>query len=179
MIKDDIKSLIKILEDSSIDELEISTFWGKRNIRISKHSQKQNHTHSEIEKSSNISNFNNSEIISKKEEINKKDIKSDYNKLEEPESFNETNEEIDTNNSSIVTIKAPLVGTFYLSPKPDEPPFIKIGDYIKKGQTFCIIEAMKIFNEIESEYSGKVIDILVNNSTPIEYDQDLIIISTE
>ena len=78
-----------------------------------------------------------------------------------------------------ITIKAPLVGTFYKSPNPDTPPFISEGDNIKQGQILCVIEAMKIFNEIESEYSGKVLKILVKNATPVEYDQDLLIISPE
>ena len=78
-----------------------------------------------------------------------------------------------------ITIKAPLVGTFYLSPKPDEPPYVKEGDMIEEGQTICIIEAMKIFNEIESEHTGKIIKIFPQNMSPVEYDQDLFIISTE
>ena len=80
-------------------------------------------------------------------------------------------------NKDNIIIKSPLVGTFYISPKPDAPPFISIGDEIKIGQIICVIEAMKIFNEIESEYSGKVLKILVEDATPVEYDQDLLIIS--
>ena len=71
-------------------------------------------------------------------------------------------------------ITAPLVGTFYLSPKPEDPPFIKKGDKINIGQTICIIEAMKIFNEIESEVSGIVKEVLVENSSPVEYGQPII-----
>ena len=78
-----------------------------------------------------------------------------------------------------VIIKAPLVGTYYQSSKPDTPPFISKGDIIKTGQVICIIEAMKIFNEIESEISGKVVNILIKDGTPVEYDQDLIVISPE
>ena len=72
-----------------------------------------------------------------------------------------------------------MVGTYYQSSKPDTPPFILEGDIIKVGQVICIIEAMKIFNEIESEVSGKVVKILIKDGTPVEYDQDLIIISPE
>ena len=78
-----------------------------------------------------------------------------------------------------VIIKAPLVGTYYQSTKPGSPPFISEGDIIKTGQVICIIEAMKIFNEIESEISGKVVNILIKDGTPVEYDQDLIVISPE
>ena len=76
-------------------------------------------------------------------------------------------------------VDSPLVGTFYKSAKPDTPHFISEGAYIKEGQIICIIEAMKIFNEIESEYSGTVLRILVKDATPVEYGQDLFIISTE
>ena len=78
-----------------------------------------------------------------------------------------------------VIIKAPLVGTYYQSSNPDTPPFISEGDIIKTGQVICIIEAMKIFNDIESEISGKVVNILIKDGTPVEYDQDLIVISPE
>ena len=72
-----------------------------------------------------------------------------------------------------VFIEAPLVGTKYLSSKPEEPQFVNENDFVKKGQVICIIEAMKIFNEIESEYSGKVIEILVKDGEPVEYGQPL------
>ena len=71
------------------------------------------------------------------------------------------------------------MGTYYKAPKTDEAPFINEGDIIKKGQVICIIEAMKIFNEIESDISGKVVKILVQDGTPVEYDQELIVISPE
>ena len=71
-----------------------------------------------------------------------------------------------------------MVGTYYSSPKPGDPPFISKGDQIVKGQVICIIEAMKIFNELESDYSGIVKDILIDDSTPVEYDQELITLIT-
>ncbi|MEI7669895.1 MAG: acetyl-CoA carboxylase biotin carboxyl carrier protein [Pseudomonadota bacterium] len=77
-----------------------------------------------------------------------------------------------------ITIKAPMVGTFYRSNGPDKEPFIKVGDEIKPGTVICIIEAMKLFNEIESEVSGKVVKILVDNSKPVEYEQPLFLIET-
>lgn len=75
-----------------------------------------------------------------------------------------------------ITIKSPMIGTFYRSSSPDTPAFINVGDVISSGQTVCIIEAMKLFNEIESEISGKVVKILVENATPVEYDQPLFLI---
>ncbi|HET6528736.1 MAG TPA: acetyl-CoA carboxylase biotin carboxyl carrier protein [Balneolaceae bacterium] len=73
-------------------------------------------------------------------------------------------------------VKSPIVGTFYRSPSPDDDPFIKVGDQVEKGQTLCIVEAMKIMNEIESEYSGEVKKILVEDGEAIEFDQPLFII---
>jgi acetyl-CoA carboxylase biotin carboxyl carrier protein len=78
--------------------------------------------------------------------------------------------------SNFITIKAPMVGTFYRSAGPDKEPFVKVGDEIKTGTVICVIEAMKLFNEIESEVSGRVVKILVENSKPIEYDQPLFLI---
>lgn len=69
-----------------------------------------------------------------------------------------------------------MIGTFYLTPNPDSPSFVTEGDSIKAGQTVCIIEAMKLFNEIESEISGKIVKILVSNATPVEYDQPLFLV---
>ncbi len=71
-------------------------------------------------------------------------------------------------------ILSPMVGTFYRAPAPDEPPFVDVGDRIRAGQTVCIIEAMKLMNEIESEVAGEVIEILVQNGEPVEYNQPLI-----
>jgi|TARA_R100000482_G_C5118365_1_gene144298 acetyl-CoA carboxylase biotin carboxyl carrier protein len=78
--------------------------------------------------------------------------------------------------SNLVEIKSPMIGTFYLTPNPDAPAFVNVGDTIKAGQTVCIIEAMKLFNEIESEISGKIVKILVSNATPVEYDQPLFLV---
>ena len=80
---------------------------------------------------------------------------------------------------NILKIKAPMIGTFYKSPNPDSPPFVKVGDKITKGQTICIIEAMKLFNEIESDYSGTVEKILVEDALPVEFDQPLFSIKPE
>jgi acetyl-CoA carboxylase biotin carboxyl carrier protein len=75
--------------------------------------------------------------------------------------------------SHLLEVKAPMVGTFYRSPGPDKEPFVKVGDRINPGQTLCILEAMKIMNEIEAEVSGKVVEILVENSQPVQFDQVL------
>jgi len=78
--------------------------------------------------------------------------------------------------SKYVTIKSPMIGTFYRSSSPDKPVFVNVGDEIKQGQVICIIEAMKLFNEIESEISGKIVKVLVDNASPVEYDQPLFLV---
>jgi acetyl-CoA carboxylase biotin carboxyl carrier protein len=73
-------------------------------------------------------------------------------------------------------IKSPMIGTFYRSSSPEKPPFVSVGEEVKKGDVLCVIEAMKLFNEIEAEVSGKVVKVLVDDSTPVEYDQPLFLI---
>ena len=82
----------------------------------------------------------------------------------------------DDNNPRYKQIKSPMVGTFYRSNGPDKPPFVKIGDTVDAGSKVCIIEAMKLFNEIESELKGKVVKVLVEDASPVEYDQPLFLI---
>ncbi len=78
--------------------------------------------------------------------------------------------------NNYITIKSPMIGTFYRSAGPDKPVFVNIGDEIKPGKVTCIIEAMKLFNEIESEISGKIVKVLVDDATPVEYDQPLFLV---
>lgn len=78
--------------------------------------------------------------------------------------------------SNLIEVKSPMVGTFYRSPSPEKGPFVQVGDHIKPGDPVCIIEAMKLFNEIESEVSGKIVKVLVDDATPVEYDQALFLV---
>jgi len=78
-----------------------------------------------------------------------------------------------------VDIKSPMIGTFYRSSNPDSPPFVSVGDKVTKGQVVCIIEAMKLFNEIESEVSGTIVKASIENSTPVEYDQVLFVVEPD
>jgi len=78
--------------------------------------------------------------------------------------------------SNLITIKSPMIGTFYRSSSPDKASFVNVGDEIGTGKVVCIIEAMKLFNEIESEISGKIVKILVDNASPVEYDQPLFLV---
>lgn len=78
--------------------------------------------------------------------------------------------------SKYVTIKSPIIGTFYRKPSPDKPTFVEVGSDIKEGDVLCVIEAMKLFNEIESEISGKIVKVLVDDSSPVEFDQPLFLV---
>ena len=88
----------------------------------------------------------------------------------------ETNESVNLENDNQVIVKSPIIGTFYRKPSPDKPSFVEVGQSITKGDVLCVIEAMKLFNEIESDFSGKIVKILVDDQSPVEFDQPLFII---
>jgi len=85
-------------------------------------------------------------------------------------------EEKKDEDSKLIMIKSPIIGTFYRKPSPDKNVFVKVGDMINTGDTVCIIEAMKLFNEVESEVSGKIVKVLVDDSSPVEFDQPLFLV---
>jgi acetyl-CoA carboxylase biotin carboxyl carrier protein len=89
----------------------------------------------------------------------------------------ENNEAISSKeDEGLITIKSPIIGTFYRKPSPDKPNFIEVGDSISEGSVLCVVEAMKLFNEIESECSGKIVKILVDDASPVEFDQPLFLV---
>ncbi len=79
-------------------------------------------------------------------------------------------------NSKYITVKSPIIGTFYRKPSPDKAPFAEVGTVVKPGDVLCVIEAMKLFNEIESEVSGKIVKVLIDDSSPVEFDQPLFLV---
>ncbi len=83
---------------------------------------------------------------------------------------------VPASDSNLVEIKSPMIGTFYRSPNPESPSFVEVGSHVKTGDPVCVIEAMKLFNEIESEVVGKIVKILVDNAQPVEYDQPLFLV---
>ena len=149
MWQDKLKEIIYILENSNVNEIEIN-FWGRK-YRVVKNAILS----TSVSSSPDLK-------IAENNNTDKPDIK------EEPKQVEST-----IKGESLLS---PMPGTFYSSPTPDDPAFVSKGDTVKKGTTLCIIEAMKIMNEIEAEYDGKVVDILVNNSEPVEYNQPLFII---
>lgn len=124
------------------------------------------------------SNSNNS-IEKNVVQIEKESIKDNSLQIQEKEETQHNTSEFHQdiqNNPKYFTIKSPMVGTFYRKPSPDKPVFVNVGDEILSGKVICIIEAMKLFNEIEAEISGKIVKILVEDATPVEYDQPLFLI---
>lgn len=88
----------------------------------------------------------------------------------------EANDAAEDDNSKYITVKSPMIGTFYRSPSPEKPVFVEVGSTIKNGDPVCIIEAMKLFNEIEAEVQGKIVKVLVDDASPVEYDQPLFLV---
>ena len=142
----EIQDIINFIKKTDLDDVSIETENYK--IRV----KKNNATVSEIKKNKNISTQISEPVENKVEKV----IKSE-----------------DKEQSNNVIVKSPMIGTFYRSPNPESNPFISEGDSIKIGQKLCIIEAMKLFNDIESEISGKIVKILVDDNSPVEFDQPL------
>ena len=154
MWQDKLKEIIYILENSNVNEIEVN-FWGRK-YRVSKQA--------------NVVVQDGSIPIEKSPRSVNEDQNISLNESEAPESNTSDSDEGEE-------LLSPMPGTFYSAPTPEDPSFVNVGDEVKKGQTLCIIEAMKIMNEIESEYDGTITDIKVNNGDPVEYNQTLFIIN--
>ena len=154
MWQDKLKEIIYILENSNVNEIEVN-FWGRK-YRVSKQA--------------NVVVQDGSIPIEKSPRSVNEDQNISLNEGVTPESNTSESEEGEE-------LLSPMPGTFYSAPTPEDPSFVNVGDEVKKGQTLCIIEAMKIMNEIESEYDGVITDIKVNNGDPVEYNQTLFIIN--
>ena len=146
MWQDKVKEVIDILENSNVNEIEV-TFWGRK-IRV-------------VKNASNV--------------ISSPSSSSDLSKIKSID-VEEKNDKTSTIDDTGEKVLSPMPGVFYSAQSPDKPPFVSEGDQVKIGQTLCIIESMKIMNEIESEQSGIIKKILVNNSDPVEFNQPLFII---
>ena len=148
MWQDKLKEIIDILENSNVNEIEV-TFWGKK-VRVVKNASKvvENHTQPEVLHSNVVDSSNKEESVNKPKE----------------DLFNGKK------------VLSPMPGVFYSAQSPDKPPFVSEGDIVIKGQVLCIIESMKIMNEIECEQDGVIKQVLVKNSDPVEFNQPLFII---
>ncbi|MBD3232989.1 MAG: acetyl-CoA carboxylase biotin carboxyl carrier protein [candidate division Zixibacteria bacterium] len=148
MNENELKKLIKLVEESNIDELEVSR-WGRK-VRITKHKASGN------------------PVAARPESPAVHEITRS-----EPEQAPKKKEEA---SSDLVKVTSPMVGTFYRSPAPDAKPYVEENQFITTGQVLCIIEAMKLMNEIEAEISGKIVKIAVENAQPVEYGQTLFLV---
>jgi len=158
-----IRELIKLVEQSNISELELRTFWGRK-IRISKYiedSRAQNNRVSFV----GVKEGGDT-VVELPVQREGGEARVVLEKREEPE-------------EKLYEIKAPLVGTFYRSPKPGAPPFVEVGDHITAGQVVCLIEAMKLFNEIKSEISGTVVKVLVEDGKPVQHGQVIFLVKPD
>jgi acetyl-CoA carboxylase biotin carboxyl carrier protein len=146
MWQDKIKEIIYLLDNSDVNEIDV-TFWGRR-FRVVKSAVANDET----------------EAPTKTESVSANASQRDAQKNDPVKSSNEEN------------ILSPMPGTFYASPTPEAKAFVKSGDIVSKGDTLCIIEAMKIMNEIEAEKSGKIIEVVAKNGNPVEFNQILFVI---
>lgn len=147
----EIRKLIKLVEESDIDEIEVSR-WGTR-IRITK----RHHGSSPLTHTTGTGSMPH--------------IVAPPKRVSEPASAEEPQE-----SEELYEIRSPMVGTFYRAPASDAEPFVKEGDFVSPGQVLCIIEAMKVMNQIESDVSGQIAKVLVENASPVEYNQRLFLI---
>ena len=148
MWQDKVKEIIDILENSNVNEIEV-TFWGRK-VRVVKNASGiiTNHSQPEVLHSNVVDSSNKDESVSK----------------------------LEGDSSDGEKVLSPMPGVFYSAQSPDKPPFVNEGDRVVKGQILCIIESMKIMNEIESEHDGIIKKVLVKNSDPVEFNQPLFII---
>ena len=154
MWQDKLKEIIYILENSDVNEIEVN-FWGRK-YRVSKQASVV------IQESSGLAS----------EEATQNAVQSNPNPVESENTLASDDNESFEGEDQL----SPMPGTFYSAPTPEDEPFVSKGDVVKKGQVLCIIEAMKIMNEIESEFDGTVMKVNVNNGDPIEYNQPLFVI---
>ena len=152
MWKDKIKEIIYMLENSDVNEIEVR-FWFNK-IKVTK--------------KPSILNLDSSKVASQDISTSSQNLISTDNNIAKDE------QKIATSSvSNLVEVKSPMPGTFYSSPDPDSSPFVSVGDTVKPGDTICIVEAMKIMNEIQAEDAGVVEEILIQNASPVEFDQVL------
>ena len=159
MWQDKLKEIIYILENSNVNEIEIKS-WGHQ-YRVVKNSALI---------SNGVQNLEQPIVVSKPEVESLKDSKKEDNLTDLQSNNGDTKKE---------KVLSPMPGTFYAAPTPEDDNYVKVGDNVKKGQTLCIIEAMKIMNEIESDFDGVLTEIKVDNGNPVEYNQILFIIDPE
>ena len=181
----EIKELLTLIDNTKLEYVKLNTSdieleVSKKvvgNIEIgTKNASIAENTVNNTEKSS--STFNN--IKEENNTINVKEyLEDELSKENKVEEDKVEEDKIEFAGENFKEVKAPLIGTFYESPDPDSPAFVSVGDYVEKGDTLCIVEAMKLMNEIKSEFTGKVVEIKATNESMVEYGQTLFVIEEE
>ena len=150
-----IHDLIKLLENSIVSEIEVTDMWGRK-VRVSKSANNTGPPQASVQTPS---------------------VQAPTVQARSETSLQTTRDKMaETMPANTTSIKSPIVGTFYRATSPDAQPYIEVGDVVKPGQVVCIVEAMKLMNEIESDVAGKIVKILVKNEEPVEYNQDLFLV---
>ncbi len=150
MWKDKIKEIIYLLENSDVNEIEVRSWFTK--IKVTK--------------KRSILNVESGQVSSQ-------NITNNEDKISTDENLNKNEPKIETATANLVEVKSPMPGTFYSSSDPESSPFVSVGDTVKSGDTLCIVEAMKIMNEIQADDSGIIEEISIQNGSPVEFDQVL------
>ena len=164
MDKKEIRELITFVSESGVSEVKLKT--DKFEIEIKNH-QSPASIHYEVMPQAQIQQ----QPVASQPASTPANVQSQPQTQAEAQPTAEQNQE-----ANYITIKSPMIGTFYRKPSPDKEVFINVGDNVKEGDVVCVIEAMKLFNEIESEVKGKVVKVLVDDSSPVEYDQPLFLV---
>ena len=163
----ELKDFIKAVAKSGVSEVDIKTDEMKLSVKVGTGGTGATHTETIIQQVPVHSALSTGPIMQQPMQQNLQ------TQVQAPVNTDETQEE---ENSKYITVKSPMVGTFYRKPSPDKDSFVNVGDIISETSVVCIIEAMKLFNEIEAEVSGKIVKILVDDASPVEFEQDLFLV---
>ena len=161
----ELKDFIKSVAKSGVNEVDIKTDEMKLSIKVNSESNRATHTETIIQPVPFHTPLATGTIL-----------QQPVQNLQTQAPVETTQKEEKTEDSNYITIKSPMVGTFYRKPSPDKDPFVNVGDNINENSVVCIVEAMKLFNEIEAEVSGKLVKILVDDSSPVEFEQPLFLV---
>lgn len=164
----EIRELIKLIDQSSIDELTYEEDGAKIKLKKNNTEGKRLVPRNDFEEQANPV------VVTEQPKSNPQAVQVEQ--VKEVAQQTDTNNEVDTN---LHKIESPMVGTFYSSPSPEEPSYVKVGDKVSKNSIVCIVEAMKLFNEIEAEVNGEIVEVLVENGQLVEYGQPLFLVKTE
>lgn len=171
----EIQELIKLINKSNLTEFKMEDGDFKVSIRTKKYGRQRNLTPQQ-----QILSVPSAPLQSVQQPFVNTPISSvPPNEAAASDNSNQQEAAANEDNSNYIEVRSPIVGTFYRAPSPDKPPYLKIGDTIEVGSVVCIVEAMKLFNEIESEVAGKVVKIMVEDASPVEYDQVLYLVDPQ